>query len=52
MTAVGMAGLAATRWVCLGQLSTRRSDALPTFLRAAGPLHAGASIIELDSVRT
>jgi len=35
MAALRMAGLAATRWVCLGELSTRRCDAHLTFLRAS-----------------
>ena len=53
MASVRMARLAAVRWVCLGQLSTRRSDALPTFLWAASPLRgACVFIIGLESVKT
>ena len=52
MAGVGMAGLAGTPWACLGQHSTRTLDALPAFIRAAGPLSASAFNIDLDSVRT
>jgi len=50
MAAVRMAGLAAMRWLCLGQLSTRRCNALLTLLRAPGPLCTSEFIIDLESV--
>ena len=47
MAAVRMTQLAPKRWMCTGQQSTWRSDALLTFLRASGSLRAGAFIIGL-----
>jgi len=46
MAAVRMAGLAATCWVCLRELSTQRCGAHLTFLRASGLLHAGPFIVD------
>jgi len=49
MAATRMAQVATTRWVCIGQQLTRRSDALLTFLWACGPLHAAALIADQGS---
>ena len=46
MAAVRIAQVATTRWVCMGQQITQRSDALLTFLRACGSLRATNLIID------
>jgi len=51
MTAVRIDRLAATRWVCMGQQFTRRSNALLTILRAIGPLLAPVFIVDQGSER-
>jgi len=51
MVAVRIARLAATLWVCMGQQSTQRSDALLTFLRPSGPLLAAVFIVDQGSER-
>ena len=50
MAAVRMVGLAATLWVCLGELSTWRCDAYIIILRAPGLSCDGASIFHLGWV--
>ena len=49
MAAVRMAQVATTRWVCMGQQITQRSDALLTFLRACTSLRAAALILDQKS---
>ena len=49
MKVVRIAQGATTRWVCMGQQFTRRSDALLTFLWAGGPLRAAAPIVDQES---
>jgi len=49
MAGTRMAQVATTRWVCIGQQFTRRSDALLTFLWACGPLRAAALITDQGS---
>ena len=51
MAAVRMVGLAATLWVCLGELNTRRCDAYIIILRAPGLPCDGAFILHLGWVR-